>query len=131
MEPCWEAALVQKDPDAAHRALVCLAPADPLGVLRKLESEDSVNPLRVPFIKSVVARALARSDSARAEKVDESIDSPSTRGAALAAVADALPTEARDRRFALLARAAVHAKAAKEPLAVFAVALRLLDLGEK
>ncbi len=131
MEPCWQAALAQKDPDAAYLALVCLAPADPLGVLRKLESEDSVTPLRVPFIKGAVARALARSDPARAEKVAESIDSPRDRCAALAAVADALPTEARDRKLALLARAAVHAKAAKEPLAVFAVASRLLDLGEK
>ena len=69
-----------------------------------------------------MARALARSDPARAEKVAESIDSPGTRGAALVAVADALPTEARDRKLALLARAAVHAKAAKEPLAVFEVA---------
>ncbi len=131
MEPCWQAAVARKDPEAAYRALIYLAPADPLGVLRKLESEDSVTPLRVPFIKSAVARALARNDPARAEKVAESIDSLSARGAALAAIAEALPAEARDRKLALLARAAVHARAAKEPLAVFAVALRLLDLGEK
>ena len=131
MEPCWEAAVARKDQEAAYEALFVLAAADPVGVLQKLESEDSVTPLRVPFIKAAVARALARSDPAQAEKVAESIDSPGTRGTALAGVAEALPAEARDRKLALLARAAVHAKAAKEPLAVFAVALRLLDLGEK
>ena len=79
MEPCWEAALARKDQEAAYEALVCLAAADPIGVLQKLETEDITTPLRVAEIKFRVAQALARSDLARAEKVAESIDSPETR----------------------------------------------------
>ena len=115
-----------KDQEAAYEALVCLAAADPIGVLQKLETEDITTPLRVAEIKFRVAQALARSDLARAEKVAESIDSPETRSAPLWAVADALPVEARDRKLALLARAAVQAKAAKAPLSVLRVALQLL-----
>ena len=43
IEPCWEAAVAQKDQDAAYRALVCLAAADPVGVLQKLETEEIAN----------------------------------------------------------------------------------------
>ena len=89
-----------------------------------------MTPRSADQIKWLVVRALARSDLGRAEKVAESIDSPSTVLGALMQVADALPVEARDRKLALLARAAVHAKAAKQPIAVLTIAIHLHDLGE-
>ena len=83
-------------------------------------------------IKAVVARVLARRDPDRAEKVADSIvDAPIARSAALFTVADALPVEARDRKLALLACAAVHAREAKSPAAEARVAFRLFKLGEK
>ena len=130
LEPCWQAAVAQKDQEAASAVLLNIAAPDPLGVLQKLETEDIVTPRSADQIKWLVVRALARSDLGRAEKVAESIDSPSTRALALMQVADALPVEARDRKLALLARAAVHAKAAKQPIAVLTIAIHLHDLGE-
>jgi len=113
LEPCAEAALAQKDEDAAYRALTHLAPADPLGVLQKLETEDIVTPLRVQQMKLWMVQTLARGDLAQAEKVAESIDLPWAQSEALGALAGALPMEARDRKLALLARAEVQAKAGK------------------
>ena len=114
LEPCWEAAVARKDPEAAGLALRYLAMADPLGALRKLEADDAATPLVAAITRSGAAVTLAQSDPARAEEVaDRIIDSPGNRIVALLAVADALPTESRDRKLALLSRVAVHAKAAK------------------
>ena len=131
LQPCWDAAVDQKDQEAAFQVLIILAFADPGDVLQKLETENIVNPSRVPIIKQYVVRALARSDPARAAKLAESIDPPMTRGAALWDVAAALPKDARDRKVALFERAAVLAKAEKSPNSVARVASRLYDLGEK
>jgi len=132
IEPCWQAAIARKDQEATGRALISLAVADPVGALQKLEAEDVTTPLLATQAKTSVARALARSDPDRAQKVADSIvDSAMARIRTLAAVADALPREARDRKLALLARAAVQAKAAKDPVSVGICALRLHELGEK
>ncbi len=131
IQPCWDAAVAQKDQEAAFDVLTTLAPADPVDVLQKLETEDVVNPARVPTIKRLVARALVRKDPSGAEKLAESLDSPMTRGAALWDIAAALPEDARDRKLALFERAALEAKAGKSPLSVATAAHSLYDLGEK
>ncbi len=131
LEPYWEAALARKNQNYAGDALIYLAAADPAGALQKLETDGIATPDRVRVIKLYAARALARSDLARAEKVAESIDSPSGRSAALWAVADELHMEAHDRKVALLACAAVQARAAKAPLSMIRVARSLHELGVK
>jgi len=131
IEPYWEAAVAQKNQRAAYLALLRLAEADPLGVLRKLEEEDILSPMLIPSIKSVAARALARSDLSRAQEVAEAIESPRVRSATLVAVADALPAEERDRKLALLARAALHVKEANSQYQGAEVAERWYELGEK
>jgi len=131
IEPCWEAAVAQKNQDAAGRALQYLAAADPVGALQQLENEDIAASMRIPQIKREVARALARTDVARAEKVAESIDSPNLRSAALVAVVDALPADDRERKLALLTLAAVHARTAKSQYQAAEVAERWYELGEK
>jgi len=130
IEPYWEAAVAQKNQSAADRALRFLAVADPAGALQKLEAEEIPN-RRLSSIRYQVARALARSDSARAEEMADAIDVPGGRASALVAVADALPAEERDRKLALLARAAIQAKDAKAPYTVAEVAERWHELGEK
>jgi len=131
IEPFWEAAVAQKNQNAADRALRVLAVADPVGVLQKLEAKEIADPRMISLIEAQVVRALARTDPARAEEVAEAIELPIMHGAALLAVADALPTEERDRKLALLARAAIHAKTAKVAYQVAEVAERYHELGEK
>ena len=111
IEPCWDAAVAQKDQNSAFQLLIDLAFVDPIDALQKLETEDAVTPADVPAIKRYVVRALARSDPARAEKVAESIDSSRARSLALWEIAVALPKEARDRKIAMFERLAVQAKA--------------------
>jgi len=130
IEPYWEAAVAQKNQSAADRALRFLAVADPVGVLQKLEAKEIANPRMMPVIEGQV-RAMARSDPARAEELAEAIEVPRLRATALEAVADALPAEERDRKLALLARAAIQAKAAKAPYQVAEVAEWWHELGEK
>ena len=92
IEPCWDAVAAQKYGDAPVQLLVDLAYVDPIDALQKLETEDAVkragvsviiHRTRVSVIKSLIVRVLAREGSARAEKVAESIDSPTTRSCAL------------------------------------------------
>ncbi len=128
--PCWEAAIARKDQEVAGRALLGLAMADPDGALQKLEAGDVVTSLMAKQVKMFAAIALARSDLARAEALaDTVVDSPNLRSLTLLALAQALPMLKRDRKLALLARAAVDAKAAKAPVIVARVAMALWKLG--
>jgi hypothetical protein len=129
VQPCWDAAVAQKDREAASRTLVILADGDPLLVLRRLETEDVAS--RVEPIQFFAILALARSDPARAEELAESIDPLISRGLAFWTVADALPSAARDHKLALLARAAAQAKATEAPVTVARIARSLNGLGEK
>jgi hypothetical protein len=124
IEPCWEAAVAQNNQGTADRALGFLALADPAGVLRKLEAGVIRNPRMTSSIQYQVVRALARTDPARAEEVAEAIEVPDIRAMALMVLADTLPTEERDRKLALLARAAIQAKTSKAPYPVAEVAER-------
>jgi protocatechuate 3,4-dioxygenase beta subunit len=129
IEPCWEAAVAKKDQAAAQTALRYLAVADPLGALQKLEADDATPAETAAIIKLRAAMTLARQDSTRAEKVADSIiDSPVYRSTALWALADALPGEMRDRKVALLVRAADRAKDAGTPAATARVAQSLYKL---
>ncbi len=84
-----------------------------------------------PAIQLLVAQSLAWTDPARAEDVAEAIERPGSRAAALVAVADALPNDMRDRKHAVLDRAALHARAAKDAYQMANVAERWHELGEK
>jgi len=132
IEPCWEAAVAKKNENAAYQSLRFLAAADPNGVLEKLEkAEEVLTPVMASGVKYMVARNLARSDPAQALQLGETIESPQGRYGLLLLVADALPAEKRDQKLALIARAAVEARAAKIAFATADVAERLYELGEK
>jgi RNA polymerase sigma factor (sigma-70 family) len=131
IEPYWKAAVAQKNEKAAVRALDNLAAADPVGTLQKMEGEEILTPVMTSGVRYAVARALARSDPDRAQKVAESIEEPSVRSMAFLAVTDALPVQERDRKLALLARAALAAKAEQSPYRVAEIAERWYELGEK
>ena len=99
--------------DKVHRSAVARDGRSRRGPCRSwrqwsLRTED-----RSRVILARVARALARTDPTQAEAVAEAIEEPDIRARALLAVADALPDQERDRKLALLDRAAVQAKAAK------------------
>ena len=140
LQPCWEAAVARKDQEAAGRALIRLAAADPVDALQKLDAEDIgfsqiegeevASSSVASRIKMAAVVAMAPSDPARAEKVAESIGSLTLRSMALSVVSNALPASEHEHKLALLARATVHAKAAKAPFLVVGVAQRLVRLGE-
>ncbi len=96
----------------------------------RIEAEDVASPSVASRIKTAAVLAMAPSDPARAEKVAESIGSLTLRSIALSVVSNALPASEHDHKLALLARATVHAKAAKAPFLVVGVAQRLVRLGE-
>ena len=134
IEPYWEAAVAAKDSRAAGRALLTLVAADPVGVLQKLEANDFVGGMTKALIERYAARALARTDPARAQEVAEAIGSPRDRSAALVAVADRLLPAERDRKLALaLVAQSLHARGLRR--SSYSGGPRLgrgwLDLGEK
>jgi hypothetical protein len=111
LEPCWKALETANDGDKTG-ILDLLAGADPVGVLGKLEEEGFPNLRLKSWIQADAAQTLARSDPAQAEAVAEAIKDPRARCVVLVAVADALPDTQRDRKLALLDRAAIQVKAA-------------------
>lgn len=78
----------------------------------------------------MAALAMVRTDPARAEELVGAIEAPANRAAALVQAVDALPPDARDRKLALLARAAIDARAAGTPFSLAEVAERWHELGE-
>jgi hypothetical protein len=135
MEPCWDAAVEQRNSDAQYRVLHALAAADPGGVQQKLAATENLDPKLTAFINREVARALVASDPAGAETVADATPEPGARARALVAVCDALPDQDRKHKLALLDRAALHARAATAPadrvLQMGEVAERWYELGEK
>jgi hypothetical protein len=131
IESYLEAAGAQKHQSAVGLALYVLAAADPVGLLQRLEGEETPAPMILVAIKPALARALARSDLDRAREVAESIESPRLRSVILLELADVLPPEGRDRKLALLARAESHASDANSQYQAAEVAERWYELGER
>ncbi|HKI18697.1 MAG TPA: hypothetical protein VKA15_12500, partial [Isosphaeraceae bacterium] len=134
IEPYW-AAFEHKNEVDKIRILRSLTTVDPVGVLRKLEEMEFADARSMAVIQGQVARALAQTDPIQAEALAKSIEVPDLRAMALVAVADGLPDGARDRKLALLDRAALQAKATTSlqiRLSIVGeVAERWYELGEK
>ncbi len=117
------------------RALRLLATADPVGVLHTLETVELASSRVKSAIKIEAAGALARTDPARAEAVARAIEVPELQVMGLLTVVHALPDQERDRKLALLGRAAVQTKAVTVPRIrldqIGEVAERWFELGEK
>jgi Carboxypeptidase regulatory-like domain len=131
IEPCWNAAVTQKNETAGYLALRFLAAADPDRVLEKLEGQEFISPMMKSTIKSQVAEALARSDPARAQELAEALEKPLGHFQVLMRLADALPAQERERMLALLDRAALLATQANSQYLTAHVAERWYELGEK
>jgi hypothetical protein len=132
IEPYWNAALAQKNQKDVSDALGYLAPADPDGVLEKLEKEaENLTPQSVSLVKRKVALALVRTDPARALKLGETSDEPHYGPPISLLVADALPAEKRAEKVALLDRAVSQARTAGSPYRLADVAECIFELGEK
>ncbi len=132
MERWWKAAVEKGDENGKYYAVEFLIPADPLGALQKIGAvKSATEPSRH---QSLAARALARSDFEEGETVAESIADTGIRAVTLAHLADLLPDKVKQRKLAILERAAVSARATSMPsdhvYALGEVAGRLLELGE-
>ena len=118
-----------------NRVLRALAAADPAGALWMLEEKQNIGPGLTAQVKSEVVRALARTDLRKAEAIAAGITAPDIRAAALLTLCDALPASERDRKLALLNRAAalvrVGAPANYRLYQLGEVAERWYELGEK
>ena len=130
VQPCWDAAVAQKDQDAAYQALELLASADPVDALQKLETENLVIPGRVRRIKHEVAGALARSDPLGPRSWPNRLIrrfrvQRHSGGGRFAA------EEARDRNSPCLRAAAIQAKAENSPTSAATVASSLNDPGAR
>ena len=76
IDPYWEVAVAQKNRHELPFLHCCLAEANPVGALQKLDEQEILTPMMTSAIKSVAARSLARSDPARAQEVAEAVESP-------------------------------------------------------
>ena len=114
LEPCWKAVAEKGDDPTKCRFLESLLPADPAGVLQKLEGvkfKDEGWRLR---LSREIVLALAERDPEEAATVAESIADPATRSWALVRLSDQLPGPQRQRKLALLDRALQQARIAPE-----------------
>jgi hypothetical protein len=127
--------LEHKSDSEKHHALRTLAMADPAEALRFLEGMAFNDPRLMADIKYAAVRSLARIDPTRAESLAQTIDVADTQAWALLAVADALPDGQRDRKLALLERAADPSRAATGPQSrleqISELAQRRYESGEK
>ncbi|MFI5459023.1 MAG: carboxypeptidase regulatory-like domain-containing protein [Isosphaerales bacterium] len=134
LDPWWQAAAQRGDDNTRAWVLRFMAPADPVGVLQRLETAKIPDVRIRSSIQSMAARALADTDLEEAAAVAESIADAGTRAGTLARLADRLPGTQRERKLALLDRAAVHAKGTIDPSdhvrQLGEVAVRLYELGE-
>jgi hypothetical protein len=132
IEPYWNAALALENPTAMSEALNHLAPADPDGVLEKLEKNvESLTPQTVSSIKRTVALSLVRTDPARSLEVGQSVDLPTYGTPISLMVADALPEQKRAEKLALIDRAVAQARTAGSPYRLADVADLFFELGER
>ncbi len=134
MERWWKAAVDKGDEDGKFGAVKFLIPADPVGALQKIGAVKFDAEQSRSYLQSLVARSLARRDFDEGETVAESIVDPGIRAGTLARLADLLPDKEKQRKLAILERAAVSARATSTPsdhvYALGEVAGRLLELGE-
>ncbi len=112
VEPCWKVVVEKGDDRTKYETLQALAQADPAGVLEKLESARFQQDGWKYLLQKEVAVAIAERDPEEAATVADSIADPADRAAALIGLIDALPAAQRERKLALLDRAALHARAA-------------------
>ena len=133
LEPCWKV-VAELDDSTKYRYLESLLPADPAGVLEKLQSLKFNNDVaRLRLLREAVL-VLAERDQEEAASVAESIADPATRSWAFVHLADRIPASQRDRKLALLDRALEQARIATGPndrlTGMGDVALRWLELGQ-
>ncbi len=112
IEPYWKAAVEKGNVSAQRMALRSLAAADPARVLERLQNVKFAREAGRLLVQSEVVSVLAQTDPEEAAAVAESIADPAGGATALIEVADALPNDQRDRKLALLARAALQVKQA-------------------
>jgi hypothetical protein len=133
-EPVWKAIAATGNDRRKFDTLEALANVDPAGTLEKLESARFASTVWDFRLRTTIALAMAEGDPEEAAGVAESIADPGPRAAALIKLVDALPAAQRDRRLALLDRAAPHARAepdaAKRLELLGDVAERWYNLGE-
>jgi Carboxypeptidase regulatory-like domain len=114
VEPCWKAVAEKGDDAQKYFVLASLVPADPAGVLEKLEAvKFQVEAWRFRILREIVP-ALAERDFEEAAAVAESIADPGSRSSALIRLADSLPATQRDRKLAMLDRALPQARIAAD-----------------
>jgi hypothetical protein len=134
MERWWKAAVEKGDENAKFWTVQFLIPADPVGALQKIGAVKFSTEQSRARLQSLAARALARTDFDEGETVAESIADPGIRAVTLAHLADLLPEDQKQRKLAILERAAVQARATSTPSdhvnALGKVAARLLELGK-
>ncbi|HKI19699.1 MAG TPA: carboxypeptidase regulatory-like domain-containing protein [Isosphaeraceae bacterium] len=134
LDPWWQAAAERGDDNTRAWVLRFMVPADPVGVLQRLEMAKLPDVRIRSSIQSMAARALADTELEEAVAVAESIADAGTRAGTLARLSDRLPGTQRERKLALLDRAAVHAKGTIDPSdhvrQLGEVAVRLYELGE-
>ncbi len=122
------------DENAKYYVVEFLAPADPVGALQKISTIKFATEQSRCRLQSLIARRLAKIDFDEGETVAESITDPGIRAGTLARLADLLPEKDKQRKQAILLRAAVQARAAAEPSDRVRqsgeVAARLLEIGE-
>ncbi len=110
LEPCWKAVAEKSDDSTKYRFLESLLPADPAGVLEKLEAVKFNNEAwRLRLLVEIV-HVLAERDPEEAAAVAESIADSATRSSALAQLTERIPESQRERKLALLDRAVQQAR---------------------
>jgi Carboxypeptidase regulatory-like domain len=112
LEPCWNAVAEKSDDPTKYRFLLSLLPADPAGVLQKLEAVKFQSEAPRLRLLLEIAPALAERDPEEAAAVAESIPDPATRSSALVQLSDRIPDAQLDRKLALLDRALQQARIA-------------------
>ena len=134
IEPCWKAVASTEDDGTRFGVLLALVPADPSGVLQKLETVKFKDE-KVRFrIQRQVVLALAENDQEEAAAVAESIADAGARSWALLRLAEMVPGGEPGRKAALLDRSLQQARITTDPserlLAIGEVAERWFESGE-
>jgi Carboxypeptidase regulatory-like domain len=134
IEPYLKFVLEKGDDSAKYWALRAIIPADPPGVLERLDSIKFERAASREQIRALVVLALAQTDGDEAASVAESIPDAGARAGVLVDLADALSDSERLRRLSVLAQAALQAKAAANLddrlFQMGEVGERLYELGE-
>ncbi len=134
LEPAVKKALGGGKEEENARALEALALIDPTQALEALDKRAIKSEWMRDYLRNALVKALAKESPDEARSVAEAMSEADFRASAYLELANALPSEKRDKKRELLAQALLNARAVKDPshriITVGMAARRFRELGE-